>query len=467
VDQFFYNGTGGVDVWPPLSWMFEPNFMLSSPSTPIHVMRYKEVHERMELLYPYFVYDFGFGSSSNPQFKPIDIFPVTDGKSTYWLMPLVAALDTSHVPWSSSFMLKLVGYAIIDTYNGDTRIIVTGDDYFSKIMLEQYKSLGATDQVPEWLAEQVKYPEEMFIWTISKFNTYHVTDPKTFIEARQFYSIPEDAAKPIPPNYIFTRPPGFDAPTFVGFQSLELSGSQTKNLVGYMTVRNDLDRLGEMTFFSVPGDSQVKLLGPTGAKETLDKDQDYKTLKTLLSNPRQGENILYRIGDHEVYFIPVYTSNTGGGVVSQTGTIAAVGGASVTGTYYVGLGDDPVEAFRNYLLKLSGAAPGTQPPTGNQTTLDKAIRIQKIEKVFTDSGLTVAKPTTISVPLQFREAAATYAAESDFAAAETAIQKFISDFGAGQGVRVFEWQEESAVNFGFLVQVNGIVENHYIAIEVG
>jgi hypothetical protein len=163
----------------------------------------------------------------------------------------------------------------------------------------------------------------------------------------------------------------------------------------------------------------------------------------------------------------VYTSNTGGGVVSQTGTIAAVGGASVTGTYYVGLGDDPVEAFRNYLLKLSGAAPGTQPPTGNQTTLDKQIRIQKIEKVFTDSGLTVAKPTTISVPLQFREAAATYAAESDFAAAETAIQKFISDFGAGQGVRVFEWQEESAVNFGFLVQVNGIVENHYIAIEVG
>jgi hypothetical protein len=224
-----------------------------------------------------------------------------------------------------------------------------------------------------------------------------------------------------------------------------------------------------MTFFSVPGDSQVKLLGPTGAKETLDKDKDYKNLRTLLNNPRTGENILYRIGDHEVYFIPVYTSNTGGGVVSQTGTIAAVGGASITGTYYVGLGDNPVDAFRDYLLKLSGVASDDQPSAGNNQTaiLDKELRIQKIEKVFTDSGLTVLKPTTISVPLEFREDGATYAIESDFAAAETAIKSFIGDFGAGQGIRVFEWQDETTINFGFLVEVNGIVENHYISIEVG
>jgi hypothetical protein len=224
-----------------------------------------------------------------------------------------------------------------------------------------------------------------------------------------------------------------------------------------------------MTFFSVPSDSEVKLLGPTGAKETLDKDKDYKNLRTLLNNPRTGENILYRIGDHEVYFIPVYTSNTGGGVVSQTGTIAAVGGASITGTYYVGLGDNPVDAFRDYLLKLSGVATDDQPSTGNNETaiLDREIRIQKIEKVFTDSGLTVVKPTTISAPLAFHEVAATYEIEADFAAAEASIQGFVREFGAGQAARVFEWQDETRVNFGFLIEVNGIVENHYISIEVG
>ena len=315
VDQYFYNGTGGIDVAPPLSWMFEPNFMLSYPSTPIHVMRFKDVHERMELLYPYFVYDFAVASSTNPQFKPIDIYPVTDGQETYWLMPLVAAFDTSHVPWSSEFMLKLVGYALINTYDGDVQVFATGEDYFSKMFLEEYGNIGVTGEVPSWLSEQIKYPEEMFIWTVSQFSVYHVTDPKTFIEAKQFYSIPEDASRSIPPYYITTKPQGFDAAEFVGFQSLELRSSQTKNLVGYMTVRNDLDSIGEMSFISVPTNSSIKLLGPTGAKETLEKDTDFKSLRTLLNNPRLGENILYRIGDVEVYFIPVYTSNTGGGVV--------------------------------------------------------------------------------------------------------------------------------------------------------
>ena len=149
-------------------------------------MRYKDVHERMELLYPYFVYDFGFGSSTTAQFKRVDVFPVTDGENTYWLIPLVVALDTRYVPWSSSpdlsssFMLKLVGYALVDTYNGSVQVIVTGDDYFSEIFLNQYRDIGATREIPEWLSDQIKYPEEMFVWTISKFNIYHVTDPKTF-----------------------------------------------------------------------------------------------------------------------------------------------------------------------------------------------------------------------------------------------------------------------------------------------
>ena len=471
VDQYFYNGTGGIDVSPPLSWMFEPNFMLSYPTTPIHVMRFKDVHERMELLYPYFVYDFAFATGSNPQFKRVDVYPVTDGERTYWLMPLVAALDTSHVPWSSDFMLKLVGYSLIDTYDGDVQVFITGDDYFSKMFLEEYQDIGATSAVPEWLRDQIKYPEEMFIWTVSQFSVYHVTDPKTFIEAKQFYSIPEDASKSIPPYYITTKPQGFESPEFVGFQSLELRGSQTKNLVGYMTVRNDLDSLGEMTFFSVPSDSSVKLLGPTGAKETLEKDKDYKNLRTLLNNPRTGENILYRIGDFEVYFIPVYTSNAGGGVVSQTGTIAAVGAASVTGTYYVGLGDSTAEAFENYLLKVSGVTPVDQPGTGgnNQTTvLDKNARIQKLESIFTNASLTVVKPTMISAPVTFREAEGTYLLESEFPDMEAKIQAFIGTYGPEQGAgKVFEWQQDSRVNFGFLSGEGGIIENHYISIGVG
>ncbi|TBR20554.1 MAG: hypothetical protein EPO63_09625, partial [Candidatus Nitrosotenuis sp.] len=88
----FYSGTGGIDVSPPLSWIFEPNFLLSYPADSVHVMRYKDVNSRMETLYPYFLYNM-FGQN-------VDFYPVTDGKKTYWLIPLIVGFDTHSVPWS-------------------------------------------------------------------------------------------------------------------------------------------------------------------------------------------------------------------------------------------------------------------------------------------------------------------------------------------------------------------------------
>ena len=88
-----YDGIGGLEISPPINWLFEPNFMISYPGTPIHVMRYKDVNERMETLYPYFLYNL-FG-------KELDSLPVTDGKNTYWLVPLIIGFDSRYVPWSA------------------------------------------------------------------------------------------------------------------------------------------------------------------------------------------------------------------------------------------------------------------------------------------------------------------------------------------------------------------------------
>jgi hypothetical protein len=219
----------------------------------------------------------------------------------------------------------------------------------------------------------------------------------------------------------------------------------------------------------VPLDSSTKLIGPSAAQEALEKDQEYKNVKTLLQGtPRVGENILYRIGDQEVYFIPIYTSNTQGGVVSQIGTIAAVG-AAVTGTFHVGLGDDPVQAFENYLLKAAGEQPtGTPVVPGDGTAapdLDAEGRIEALERVFADAGIQIVKPTSISVPLEFQDAQAVYRAETDFRDAQDAINQFLSDNPPESG-RVYEWREDNKVNFGVLRAVGGIIENHYISVQI-
>lgn len=516
IEGAFYTGAGGVHVAPPVSWVFEPKFMLSYTDSTMHVMRYKDIFDRMKAMYPYFVYDFTQGTSqANINIRNVGVVPVTDGKNTYWLMPLIVFLDTSHVPWSSGDMLRLVGFALIDAYNGSVKIIRNtasgSNDPFSQIFFEQYAGNNGGDgtvltKTPEWLSKQLVYPEEMFLWKVNRFNQYHVTDPKTFIEAQQFYKAPDQVST----NYIITKPPGFDKPQFVGMQSVQLSNSPANNLVGYMVVQNNLENFGKMIFYSVPLDSATKLLGPGTARDALEKDPAYVKEKGLLRNTRVGDSLLYRIGNQEVYFIPVYTASTSGGGVIQLGTIAAVG-ASVTGNPYVGLGDTPQLAFENYLLKAAGLGPLNQtsggtttvangtlsaaPSNANATTkqqqqanetlvLHRTDRILGLEKIFVSAGLTVLKPTAVSAPLSFKEADVTYLAASQIDFVKSAITKFLQEFSStGPGgsssaspsaatptaPRIFEWQssDSKVVNFGILKVVNGIVENHYISIHVG
>ena len=449
LDEYFYDGNGGIQVSPPLSWMFEPNFLLSYPDQAIHIMRFKDIHDRMKLLYPYFEFDFGQ--------RRVDVLPVTDGTNTYWLMPLIVRLDTAHVPWSEgNAMYRLVGYALIDTYAGKHTLIIKGDDFFTKMFTDEY-SEHVTREIPVWLRNQIRYPEELFWWKVQMFNYYHVRDPSTFIVGKEFFEIPDT----ILPYYIYSKPPGFDKPEYLGMLSLELRGAPAKNLAGYMVVRNDYPRDGELIFYEIPLESEIKLLGPTAVEEALERDPDYAQKKTLLRNPRTGDNIIYRVGDQDVYFIPIYTAGAGG-VVSQLGMVAAVG-ATFTGEYHVGLGQNVEEAFKAYLAKLSGVTPTTPTPE-----LDRDTKVKNIVQLFEEKELEIVRPTAISVPLTFLEKEVEYDNEGDFEDVKKSVDDFINKWVTEGGAkRVLIWDQGENVNFGVVTIFEGITEVHYIAVKVG
>ena len=447
-----YSGLGGLDVSPPISWIFEPNFVLSFPSESVHVMRYKDVNDRMEILYPYFLYNL-FG-------QELDSLPVTDGTNSYWLIPLIIGFDTHDVPWSvGNPYLRLVGYALVDSYNGDIQLLKTGDDFFSEMFASQY-----SDQfkpIPAWLEEQIRYPAELFNWKTEMYNIYHVTDVETFIQANEFYEIPRG----LDTYYVEAKPPGFSETEFIGLLSLELRGSQGRNLAGYMIVENDLANLGDLQFYEVPLNSTTKLIGPTAVREALDRDPDFSQLKTLLRNPRIGDNILYRVGDHDVYFIPVYTAGAGG-VVAQLGTIAAVG-AAFNGEYFVGLGATQEEAFEQYLKKVSGVASTTTTADNNYVELIKNDRINIIKSIFEKNQIVISEPTSIQIPLSFNEGELFFFTEDDLADTEDFLSEFIDDFVKPRSDRVFMWEEDAHLNIGTIYVKDGLPEIHYVSIEVG
>ncbi len=447
-----YSGLGGLDVSPPLSWIFEPNFLLSFPGESVHIMRYKDVNDRMEILYPYFLYDL-FG-------KELDSLPVTDGENSYWLIPLIIGFDTRDVPWSvGNPYLRLVGYALVDSYDGDIQLLKTGDDFFTEMFASQYAE--QFQPMPAWLEEQIRYPVELFNWKTEMYNVYHVTNVETFIQANEFYEIPRG----LDTYYVEAKPPGFDQTEFLGLLSLELRGSQGRNLAGYMVVENDLTNLGNLQFYEVPLNSTTKLIGPTAVREALDRDPEFAQLKTLLRNPRIGDNILYRVGAHDVYFIPVYTAGAGG-VVAQLGTIAAVG-AAFNGEYFVGLGDTQEKAFEAYLKKVSGVAGSITVADADYIELDRNDRIEIIKQLFEENGITVSEPTSIQIPLSFNEGELFFFTENDREETIDFLSEFIDDFVTPRSDRVFMWQEENNLNIGTIYVKDGISEIHYVSIEVG
>lgn len=440
-----YSGKGGIDTRPPLSWLFDVTFMLSYPDKTVHIMRYRDVYDRMGLLFPYFSYRWGDSW--------VDIFPVTDGERTYWLMPLIFRVPAENVPWSrGEYFTRLVGYSLIDAYDGTVQLIVTGDDFFSDLFKNLYTEYISTE-IPAWLHKQVRYPVELFEWRINVYNKYHVRDPATFIGAREFFEVPAG----LKTYYVYAQPPGFDEVEFVGMLSLQLKGALGQNLAGYAVVRNDYPHLGEVIVYKVPMESTVKLLGPTAAIEALRRDPVFKQMETLLRNPRIGDNILYQIGDYPVYFIPVYTAPAEG-VVTTIGTVAVVG-AAFTGEYYVGLGPTPEAAFRSFLYKLAGLE--TKPPEVTAEGQGLSSLREFILTLFESANVTVVRPEKINAHLVFHEGKVSVKSAGDYEKVKELVQSFIREW---DGKRVLEWVEDNVINYGVLTIKDGIVELHYISI---
>jgi len=431
-----YSGRGGVLVGPPITWLYDVTFLLSYPDKQVRLLRYRDVYDRLELILPYFNYRW------NGEY--VDMFPVTDGENTYWLVPLIVKLPAGNVPWSKGHSyLRFIGYALVDVYNGDVKLIIMGNEPISKLIKQIYKDI-LIEKIPDWLEKQSRFPAEAFEYQVEMFNYYHIDDPATFIQAREFYEIPEGVST----YFVIARYPGFKKPEFLGVISLQLKGSMGRNLAGFMVVRNDYPHLGEKIFYRVPIKSEIKLLGPSAAREALERFAEFRKLRTLLENPRIGNILLYYIGDKLVYIIPVYTSPTGG-VVAQLGTIATIG-AEFTGKYYIGLGSTLEKSFDAFLRSL-GAPEAEKVDVYNYTV-----------KILVEMGVEIAQPEQLNPNLVFKEGEISFKDADEFKAA---LSSFVDKWILSQGLkRALIWFEDNKIHVGAIFNNNGVVELHYITI---
>lgn len=105
------------------------------------------------------------------------------------------------------------------------------------------------------------------------------------------------------------------------------------------------------------------------------------------------------------------------------------------------------------------------------TTLGAGDRLRMMLGLLEEKGISVRKPSKISPIVSFLEGRATFLKVEDWGPTSSMLSSFVEEWCHKRGSKaVLQWEEAEGnseyVNFGVLVPVEGVVELHYIRIEV-
>jgi hypothetical protein len=219
-----------------------------------------------------------------------------------------------------------------------------------------------------------------------------------------------------------------------------------------MFIAHGTDQLGQINLYRI-SNSTTQLIGPSAALQAVETDDYVRTQLTLLPNYRLGNILLYLIGDHLYYFIPVYINTTvENAVITKMAFITIVDAA--TGAK-VETGADSSQAY----YAISGGTP---------VVLGSADREKKLSSLFTDKGYSLVSPTRISANVEIQTANLTYTDESQWTSVSATVNDFITNYCQKYNVtEVYYWTaQDGGLNFGVLVSTAGVVKLYYVTVEI-
>jgi len=214
--------------------------------------------------------------------------------------------------------------------------------------------------MPQGLEPHLRYPEELFNVQTQTFGKYHVTDPETFFNANDQWTVPtgktNEQSLPSEAYYVVMRMPGEAQPEFLLLQPMV--PSNRVNMIAWVAARNDAPNYGGVRVFRFPSDTTV--LGPAQIEARIDQDPTISAQVTLWnqsgSSVIRGNLIVVPVGDSLLYLQPVYLQSTS----SKFPEFQRIVVASPTVVVW---GRTLSEAL-NLLLASGGQQPGPSPTPG-------------------------------------------------------------------------------------------------------
>jgi hypothetical protein len=426
--------------WQRMLWFLvkegQVGFAFSPPQDSIMMLHNRDVYQRVQ------------GILISGLTTDTASYLVTDGNRIYYCVQVY-----TNYPIQSGFAgsnyLRFFGVVLVDIENGQMYpyVVAKPDGFLVDFYRQYYSSWQAP---PNWLVSQLRYPEDLLGTAnnpgqLDVAFQYHVSDPFIWRSGSDFYE------RPAATEVLYVLETFGNRTDFVGLQLVEYQSSPGKNLAG-MFIAYGSDQLGKVSLYRI-SNSTTQLIGPSAALQAVETDDYVRQQLTLLPNYRLGNILLYLIGNHLYYFIPVYINTQVENAVITKMAFVTIIDAS-TGAK-VAVGADSAQAY----YAISGGAP---------VILGSADREQKLNTIFTDKGYSLISPTKISANVEIQVANLTYTDETQWTSISTTVNDFISNYCQKYNVtEVYYWTTPNGgLNFGVLVSANGIVKLYYISIQV-
>jgi uncharacterized protein len=315
-----YEGTGGIPVGGffhklVLAWALDDMSKLpfsDAVTADSRVLMRRNIHDRVEALAPYLVYD------NDPY-----IVVTGDGRLV-WIID--AFTESMTYPYSTHHQVgdKTANYirnsvkVTIDAYNGDVNFYVFEPDdpliqAYRAIFPALFKDAG---QMPADLRAHIRYPETLIRTQGDVFGLYHTTNPSVFFQRNDVWSVAsrqvqgndkQQQTEPLEPYFVLMQLPGEQIQNeFV--EIVPFTPANKNNMIGWVAGRSDGDYYGHLLVYNFPRSRLID--GPNQIDARINQDPQLSGQFSLWnqqgSRVRPGNLLVIPIGHALLYVEPIY-----------------------------------------------------------------------------------------------------------------------------------------------------------------
>lgn len=314
----------------------------SEPSA--KMLMHRDIQERTQAILLPFMYT---------DYDPYLVFNRLD-REAYYCVPIFSGYPLQ-LQYAQSSYLRLLGFAVINCATGDITWVRNPNADPGNFFIESlYENWYPWEDVPVWLEDQLRYPENLIDFQLAVDFYYHVTEPWVWRNYSDFFEKPNSQ-----PDIHYVLYPYNGSLHWVGYQAVRYIRHEAQKMAGFYLFKNGPD-VGTGVFAragSVDPDTAVPTSPVFGVDPAVDSfEQQARSDLVLIQPYRIGNRLLMTLSSTLVYLFPVYAIQSEG--ESLVETLRYVGMVDAEDINHVAYGATAAEAYAQFFFGYNQTVTG-------------------------------------------------------------------------------------------------------------